>query len=123
MQIYRLKKEYWCDAHQGTYTLENVINYTKEYFGESIWSRVTSFTTDTCNVMKAAWQIMRQDPRIQKSFFIPCDSHGIQLLVKDILTLPTVHETFSGVSSVVSYFRSSPKQWAILQGMQQYGRK
>ena len=43
--------------------------------------------------------------------------HGYRITVKR--SRPIRRGTF-GASSVVSYFRSSPKQWAILQGMQQY---
>ncbi len=47
--------------------------------------RINSVGTDTCNTMRDAWNQMARDPRAKHVFFIPCDSHGLQLLMKDII--------------------------------------
>ena len=39
-----------------------------------IW-RVNSLTTDTCNLMRALWKILKKDPRLEHIFCAPCDSH------------------------------------------------
>ena len=110
------------DTHMDSRGVSSfVLNKLEAYFqSPSIWSRVNSLTTDTCNVMKAAWDTMRQDPRLKHCFFVPCDSHGLQLLIKDVLHLPKIHSTFSAASNIVGYFRSSPKQQAILGAIQSY---
>jgi len=35
--------------------------------------------------MRSAWKEAAKDPRLAYVFFVPCDSHGLQLLVKDII--------------------------------------
>lgn len=55
---------------------------------------------------------------LNSTFFIPCDSHGLQLLLKDILELPKVTNIFNTAKRIVAFFRSSPKQHAILQDLQ-----
>jgi hypothetical protein len=44
-------------------------------------SLVNSLATDTCNTMKSTWEKLGQDERLKNCFFVPCDSHGIQLLI------------------------------------------
>lgn len=51
-----------------------------------LW-RVNSLTTDICNLMHALWKILKKNPRLEHIFYAPCDSHGIQLLIKDILSI------------------------------------
>lgn len=48
------------------------------------WWRINSMATDTCNTMRAVWRTLAADNRTQHVFFVPCDSHGLQLLIKDI---------------------------------------
>ena len=49
--------------------------------------RVNSHTTDTCNLIRALWKFFKKDPCLEHIFCAPCDSHGIQLLIKDILSI------------------------------------
>ncbi|RDW86373.1 uncharacterized protein DSM5745_03015 [Aspergillus mulundensis] len=51
-------------------------------------------------------------------FFIGCDSHGLQLLMKDLLSLGEIKEVFKNAASVISYFRNSPKQLAWIHHYQ-----
>ncbi len=37
--------------------------------------------------MRALWKSLKKDPRLEHIFCAPCDSHGIQLLIKDILSI------------------------------------
>ena len=64
------------------------------------------------------------DQHFQHAFFILCDSHGLQLLIKDLLHLPSMQEVFTAASNIVTYFQSSPKQQDILHKMQlqEYGK-
>jgi Protein of unknown function (DUF 659) len=52
------------------------------------WSKVNSFTSDTCNTMKAVWPIIQSTAGLEHVFCIGCDSHSLQLLMKDLLSLP-----------------------------------
>ena len=54
----------------------------------SAWTKVNSFTSDTCNTMKAVWQIIQSTAELEHIFCIGCDSHSLQLLMKDLLGLP-----------------------------------
>jgi hypothetical protein len=49
--------------------------------------RVNSIATDTCQIMQKMWKELSSCPELQHCFTIPCDSHGLQLLVKDLLDL------------------------------------
>ncbi len=51
-----------------------------------LW-RVNSLTTDTCNLMRLLWKSLKKDLRLEHIFCAPCDSHSIQLLIKDILSI------------------------------------
>ena len=79
-------------------------------------SQLNSWATDTCNTMQSAWKEVAKDPRLAHVFFVPCDSHGLQLLVKDIIQevvyfKQTVHEA----QSIVTAFQASPKQLGALR--------
>lgn len=52
------------------------------------WSRINSFTSDTCNLMRSVWSGVRFTPGMEHIFTIPCDSHSLQLGIKDLLNLP-----------------------------------
>lgn len=47
--------------------------------------RVASLTTDTCAVMRGTWSALEKHPKLTHALFIPCDSHGLRLLIKDFL--------------------------------------
>lgn len=52
-------------------------------------------------------------------FFIPCDSHGLQLLMQDLFSLQTISTVFKRAASIVSYFNCAPPQLATLRTLQQ----
>jgi hypothetical protein len=47
--------------------------------------RMSSLSTDTCATMQKTWTGLEKHPLLKHLFFVPCDSHGLQLLIKDIL--------------------------------------
>ena len=51
------------------------------------FSRINSITTDTCPTQKKAARILAGRQEYQKVFFVSCDSHELQLLIKNILKL------------------------------------
>jgi hypothetical protein len=103
----------------ATTTANWVFSKLQEFLSPELdWSRINSFATDTCNTMKAVWRVLSAKPELQHAFFIPCDSHGIQLVIKDILQLPSIQHTFTSAANIVTHFRNSPKQYAILRSKQ-----
>ena len=48
-------------------------------------SRISSLTTDTCAIMRNTWTGLEKLDSLLHTLFIPCDSHGLQLLIKDLL--------------------------------------
>lgn len=51
--------------------------------------RINTVATDTCPTMIKVWEFIRQDPEFEHIFFISCNSHDLQLLMKDIVSLPS----------------------------------
>lgn len=88
--------------------------------GELDWESINSLSTDTCSVMRSVWEILQRTPQIKHAFMIPCDSHGLQLIFKDLLDMKashsiTVKNIFKEASEVVSFFHKSPLRYADLQ--------
>jgi hypothetical protein len=81
-------------------------------------SRINSIATDTCDTMLAMGKQLQLSDQFRHVFFIPCDSHSIQLLVKDILTIPRLKSILSDAQAVVSAFHKSPLQHALLREQQ-----
>jgi Protein of unknown function (DUF 659) len=52
------------------------------------WTKINSFTSDTCNLMRSVWSGLSSTPGLEHIFTIPCDSHSLQLGIKDLLHLP-----------------------------------
>ena len=87
--------------------------------------RWTAFSTDIDSTQRAMWVILEQDPELKHVHSIPCNSHGIQLILKDILKpgkdqqkrqiSSEISEFFaSGLNAIVTAFKKAPKQLAIL---------
>ena len=51
-------------------------------------------------------------------FFVPCDSHGLHLLIKEILILPWCHSVHQRASAITSAFKRAPLQYEILREKQ-----
>jgi Protein of unknown function (DUF 659) len=65
--------------------------------------------TDTCSTIRKFWNVLSKKSRFEYSFFVPCDSHGIQLLIKDIVCFGTFSGTVKKAQIIVSHFRSAHK--------------
>jgi hypothetical protein len=74
--------------------------------------RINTVATDTCPTMLAAWELIRSDPEFHHIFFIPCDSHSLQLLLKDVLSLQSFKVTLDKAQAVTKAFKNSPLQYA-----------
>lgn len=44
-----------------------------------------------------SWNRMERDPRTKHIFFVPCDSYGLQFLMKDIIEINWFTSRFSSV--------------------------
>ena len=69
------------------------------------WTCINSFSTDTCSTMLKAWSVLKQASRVSKAFTIPCDSHGIQLVLKEIFGLGSIKYSNQQKSSNTSNIR------------------
>jgi hypothetical protein len=95
----------------------------------SIWTdgnfeRVNSINTDTCSTMRKLHDVLQAKPELEHVFFTLCDSHGLQLLIKDILQIPWFASVVKRISKIVGDFRKSLLQLAILREYQmlEYGK-
>jgi hypothetical protein len=79
---------------------------------------INSIATDTCPTMLKVWITLEQFPDLKHCFFIPCDSHGLQLLVKDIFELPYFESILEHAQAVVKVFKNAPLQYARLRECQ-----
>jgi hypothetical protein len=81
--------------------------------------RVNSVTTDTCSTMARMWIELRGYDDLHHIFTIPCDSHGIQLLIKDLVTkVPGFDEALKEAQAVAKAFVVSKLQLARLREYQ-----
>src|SRR5438552_10256441 len=59
------------------------------------------------------------DPDLKNCLFVPCDSHGLQLLVKDIVEhIPVFKATLEQAQAVVKAFKNAPLQLSFLREYQ-----
>ncbi|KAJ5191061.1 uncharacterized protein N7498_010046 [Penicillium cinerascens] len=87
------------------------------------WKRINSISTDTCCVMKSVWEKLKATPELEHYFMIPCDSHGLQLIMKDIVDpksskVPRAGEVFKSALAIVVFFHHSPLEYARMQAKQ-----
>jgi hypothetical protein len=94
--------------------------------------RVASIATDTCSTMRACAAWISDDPDISHVLWVPCDSHGLNLLCldvlgenkankghKDHLSIAWIHETWRSTQKIAALLRKSLLMLAILQDHQQ----
>ena len=68
--------------------------------------------------MRGMWTEIEKLEDLKHCLFIPCDSHGIQLLVKDLLKLSDFNEIIQKAQYIVKSFRHAPLQYARLREFQ-----
>ena len=86
--------------------------------------RINSLSTDTSDTMFSIHRRLAQYPELKHIFFIPCDSHGLQLLIKNVLGLPSFKAILEKGQKIAKVFKKSPLQLARLRVLQQeiYGQ-
>lgn len=82
--------------------------------------RINSISTDTCAVMKSVWEKLENTSELRHCFMIPCDSHGLQLIMKDIVDskgskVPRAVEVFRLALELAVFFHHSPLEYARMQ--------
>jgi len=87
----------------------------EELVGPAGCWRVNSIITDTCSTMRAVWRLFNHDPKTQHIFTIPCESHGLKLLVKDVLEHEPFFDIISKAQKIATHFKKSKLQLAILR--------
>ena len=87
--------------------------------------RMNSLSTDMYSTMRSLWKKLRASKELRHVFCSPCNSHGIQLFLKDILQLPWFKTVLSRVQQVVRAFRAAHKEYNLLREFQMdvYGKK
>ena len=108
-------------------TAENLAAWLKdnlEVMTKADLSRINSIATDTCDMMFAMWRHIRAYPELEHCFCVPCDSHGLQLLIKDILAIPQFNDILENAQAIAKAFRKAHLQYARLREyqIQDYGK-
>src|SRR5436190_10766642 len=87
-------------------------------------ARINSIITDICKLIFKMWLEIQKLDEFKHVFFIPCDSHGLQLLIGDLLKIPGFKEVLNKAQTVVKSFHHSLLQYAHLWDFQlQYNKQ
>lgn len=76
---------------------------------------INSLATDTCSTMRLMHVKLAALPEFKDTFFVLCDSHGLQLLIKDILSIPQWAEVMRKVNCVAVYFKRAKRALGLLR--------
>lgn len=68
--------------------------------------------------MRATHNLLKDRPELQHVNFSLCDSHGQQLLIKDVLSLPYFEQLIRDATNVLTFFAKSPLQLSRLRACQ-----
>jgi hypothetical protein len=114
---------YYHNASLGPDTAGSV--YTAEKITEALdvitkgrLSRINSISVDTCSTMLGSFDQFKNHTGLQHCFFIPCDPHGLQLLIKDILKYPAYASTEKATSQLIEHMHHADKQYQIFKEIQ-----
>lgn len=77
-----------------------VIERAKQVTGDDLL-RWNSICTDTCSTMRSMHNLLERNASTKHVFSVLCDSHGLQLLVKDILGLQGIEYYTSTLANAV----------------------
>lgn len=81
-------------------------------------SKINSICTDTEATMRSVHHLLEQKTELQHVNFSLCDSHGLQLLIKDILSLPPFEGVVSDSNTIITFFSRSKLQLGRLRTCQ-----
>ena len=114
---------YWKTFDTGDieHTAEEYINLIwpqLEEICESDWTRINSICTDTDSTMRTTHEILSKTKELGSCFFSLCDSHGLQLLIKDVLLMECFAAIFEEATNIVRFFSKSKLQLSRLRACQ-----
>ena len=70
--------------------------------------QVNSLITDTCSTMRMTWRGLKKEfPFI---FYVPCDSHDLQLIMKDLFRLSDITELIKSAQWLITAFKNASLQ-------------
>ncbi|RKF58417.1 hypothetical protein GcC1_183024 [Golovinomyces cichoracearum] len=107
------------------WTVSNLLREARKITQDQL-SRWVSYSSDTCNQQQNFWRILSATVEEKHVLSAPYDSHGLQLIFKDLLW-PGIDRDrnqidiaigkffHNGPNKIFSYFTSSPKQLSYLQ--------
>jgi hypothetical protein len=96
---------------------EWLVNGCRETINHETW-RINCIATDTCFTMKAMWNEISKFSDMKHVFFVPCDSHGLQLLLGDIIEFLFFVDVMQKAQLIITSFRGLNKELAILWDFQ-----
>ncbi len=68
--------------------------------------------------MHTLWKSLKKNPRLEHIFCALYDSHGIQLLIKDILSIKWYSGVIRRAQLIVRPFRAANKEYNVLRDLQ-----
>jgi len=87
---------------------------------KQLLTKINSAAFDTCPTQRKAIRLMQQIPELQHVFMVGCDSHGLQLLLGDLIKqIPLIKHVLDITQSIVTSFSNSAKMLAILRDIMQ----
>ncbi|KAF7926468.1 hypothetical protein BELL_0275g00120 [Botrytis elliptica] len=84
------------------FTLNHVAAAAREVTKGDL-SKWHAFSSDTCSTQRKCWALMRDNPELKHIHSIPCDSHGLQLIFKDLL-FPGKNQYGASIETVLGFF-------------------
>ncbi len=103
--------------HAALTTLDLIKPILTEIFGDD-FSRMNAICTDTCSTMRKLHREMKALPEFSHCLYILCDSHGLQLLVKDIVESKQWMPVLGKVNFLINFFKKAKLQLARLRAHQ-----
>ncbi|KAL9564115.1 hypothetical protein ACKAV7_011765 [Fusarium commune] len=112
------------DHDHTALTTLSLIKPSLEIFGHD-FSRLNAICTDTCSTMRKLHREMKALPEFSHCLYILCDSHGLQLLIKDIVESKRWMPIFGKVIFLIAFFNKAKLQLSRLRIHQQecYGQR
>ncbi len=93
--------------------VEWVINDCMKTINNQSW-RINCIITNTCFIMKVMWAEIAKFSQMKHMFFVSCDNHDLQLLLKDIMKFSFFATIMQKAQLIVINFRESNKKLIIL---------
>jgi hypothetical protein len=93
--------------------MQKLIFWTQEQL-----HRVNSVAANTCKTIHKLQALFKHNPRFSRAYFILCDSHGLQLLIKDVLKLGPFKSIHKYIQTIAVWFKNTALQLSYLRVLQ-----